>query len=301
MAAKLTGKQGGRAFLEKAAYNWSADSIRLIVTPARSTPSIYFQVQEIGAFQTTAGYFTEREHLNSFLIMYTIGGEGRLTYLGEEYRLREGQCFFLRCTEHHLYETVGESWDFLWLHFHGANALGYYNEFVQNGFRVVNIRERETFAGNLRKLISVYQKRDFGTEIRGTALISSLLAELLIDASAADLPSTLMPPVIRGVMKMVDNRFAEPLSLDRLADAFSVSKYYLAREFKRCTGTSVGEYIIGRRISQAKELLRYSHLPVCEVAAEVGMPNVSHFIGLFKEREGRTPLAYRKAWAETEG
>lgn len=79
--------------MEKAAYNWSADSVRLIVTPVRSTPSIYFQVQEIGAFQTTAGYFTEREHLNSFLIVYTIGGEGRLTYLGEEYRLREGQCF----------------------------------------------------------------------------------------------------------------------------------------------------------------------------------------------------------------
>lgn len=294
-------KGNNRVFLEKASYNWSDDSIRLTVTPARSTPSIYFQVQEVGAFRTTPGYFAERENLNSFLIVYTLGGEGRLAYLGEEYSLREGQCFFLRCTEHHLYETAGQHWDFLWLHFHGANALGYYNEFVQNGFQVVNIRERKGFAGNLRQILSIYQKRDFGTEIRGTALISCLLAELLIDASAADLPSALVPPVIRGVMKMIDNRFAEPLSLDRLAEAFSVSKYYLAREFKRCTGTPVGEYIIGRRISQAKDLLRYSHLPVCEVAAEVGVPNVSHFIGLFREREGRTPLAYRKAWASTEG
>ena len=296
----MTQKTNSRTFLENASYNWSPDSVRLIVTPARSTPSIYFQVQEVGTFQTTPGYFAERENLNSFLIVYTVGGEGRLTYLGEEYRLREGQCFFLHCTEHHLYETVGEHWNFLWLHFHGSNALGYYNEFVQNGFRVVNIRDKEGFAKNLRQILSIYQKRDFGTEIRGTALISCLLAELLIDASAADMPSTLMPPVIRGVMKMIDNRFAEPLSLDRLASAFSSSKYYLAREFKRCTGTSVGEYIIGRRISLAKELLRYSHLPVCEVAAQVGIPNVSHFIGLFKEREGRTPLAYRKAWAATE-
>ena len=263
-------KGNNRVFLEKASYNWSDDSIRLTVTPARSTPSIYFQVQEVGAFRTTPGYFAERENLNSFLIVYTLGGEGRLAYLGEEYSLREGQCFFLRCTEHHLYETAGQHWDFLWLHFHGANALGYYNEFVQNGFQVVNIRDRKGFAGNLRQILSIYQKRDFGTEIR-------------------------------GVMKMIDNRFAEPLSLDRLAEAFSVSKYYLAREFKRCTGTPVGEYIIGRRISQAKDLLRYSHLPVCEVAAEVGVPNVSHFIGLFREREGRTPLAYRKAWASTEG
>ena len=49
-------------------------------------------------------------------------------------------------------------------------------------------------------------------------------------------------------------------------------------------------------MTHAKERLKYSDMPVSEVAARVGIDNVSHFINLFKDRAGDTPLAYRKKW-----
>ncbi|MFD0676548.1 MULTISPECIES: helix-turn-helix domain-containing protein [unclassified Paenibacillus] len=56
------------------------------------------------------------------------------------------------------------------------------------------------------------------------------------------------------------------------------------------------EYIITRRITFAKELLKYSSIPVAEIAAQCGTDNVSHFISLFKHREEMTSLAFRKKW-----
>ena len=61
-------------------------------------------------------------------------------------------------------------------------------------------------------------------------------------------------------------------------------------------GITVNEYLINARISYAKELLKYTDMPVGEIAFESGMNNVTHFINLFKSREEMTPLAYRKAW-----
>ena len=63
-------------------------------------------------------------------------------------------------------------------------------------------------------------------------------------------------------------------------------------------GITINEYLILTRISYAKELLKYTSLPVSEITFEVGMNNVTHFINLFKAREGCTPLVYRKRWKE---
>ncbi len=48
-------------YQERAAYTWSEDSIRLIMTPSALAKSIYFYVQEAGYFKTDDTYFTERK------------------------------------------------------------------------------------------------------------------------------------------------------------------------------------------------------------------------------------------------
>lgn len=61
--------------------------------------------------------------------------------------------------KHHEYHTVkGKNWEFLWLHLNGMNALGYYEKFVKNGFRILDIREKELTEQTLRKIIAINQK-----------------------------------------------------------------------------------------------------------------------------------------------
>lgn len=286
-------------YMERASHDWSNDSIRIINTPSATAKSIYFYMQETGYFKTRYPYFTERANLNSFLIVYTIAGKGNLLYDNFEYTLRPGQCFFIHCMNHHYYETLQNcEWEFLWLHFNGNNALGYYNEFIKNGFMILDIQDTFHFESTLRRIVAMNQKKNISTEIMTSNLIINLLTELLIQNCIPTTTTFFLPQYIKEVLKTIEKNFQSPLSLDMLASQQNISKFHLAKEFKKYTGNTVNEYIINTRLSYAKELLKYSDLPIREITYACGMNNISHFINLFKSRERMTPLAYRKEWTE---
>ena len=81
-----------------------------------------------------------------------------------------------------------------------------------------------------------------------------------------------------------------------LARAISINKFYLQKLFKRCLGLSPNEYLIHTRLTRAKQLLRTTAAPISQVALDVSINNIGHFITLFKRYEGITPSAYRRRW-----
>lgn len=97
------------------------------------------------------------------------------------------------------------------------------------------------------------------------------------------------------VMNWIEEHYAEDIQLADIANSLHLSKYYLSRIFQRETGGSLSEYIIARRIKQACRLLYSTSLSIEHIAAQVGYPNASYFIRLFKKVMGTTPLQYRSA------
>lgn len=286
-------------YLENVSLNWTEDSIRLINTPTQLARSSFFYMQEAGYFKTMPPYFTERANLSSFLILYTISGQGILEYQGKEYTVSAGQCFFIHCQNHHRYYALeGPYWEFLWLHFYGSSSLGYYQEFERNGFRIMEIQEKAAFEAGLRQIIAVNQEKTAASELFTSHLIIGLLTRLLMLnlTGQASLPD--IPVYVQGCLKYIDTHFPEEITLDRLSSHQHVSKYYLSREFKRCMGITLQEYLINTRITHAKELLKYTDMTVGAVAYACGIPNVSHFINLFKAKESMTPLSYRHHWKD---
>lgn len=75
--------------LERGSNIWSDDSIRLILTPNNNAKKIYFYPQEIGYFKTTYPYFSERQYLYSFLIVYTLSGKGYLEYNDDIFQVKK--------------------------------------------------------------------------------------------------------------------------------------------------------------------------------------------------------------------
>jgi len=67
----------------------------------------------------------------------------------------------------------------------------------------------------------------------------------------------------------------------------------VSRIFRQETGSSITDYLTARRIKQACRLLQTTSLPVDRVGIEVGLPNMSYFIQLFKKVTGVTPLKFR--------
>ena len=186
----------------------------------------------------------------------------------------------------------------MWLHFHGPSALGYFEEYQKNGFHILDGLDDFFMKSTMRRILSLSQKKNRHSEILVSGLITELITQILIQNSNKNLESGFLPSYLQAVLKEMDIRFQEPLTLDFLSQKFGISKYHLAREFKRYIGTPPNEYLILIRINHAKELLKYSDLTVEQIAYSCGFHHVSHFISLFKKHEKNTPLQYRKAWRD---
>ena len=99
---------------------------------------------------------------------------------------------------------------------------------------------------------------------------------------------------VSPVIKEIETKFADNLTLEDLARKIYISPQYLARLFRRFTGTSPYAYLQAVRLNHAKELLvNRPDLEIQHIGYLIGIPNPSHFIAVFKKETGYTPLKFR--------
>lgn len=282
-----------------AAYEWSKASTRLIVTPSQMAKSMFFCVQEVGHLYTLPKYYTERANLNSYLIVYTQNGIGELTYRGKRYTVKSGQAFFIDCQEYQYYKTDPDQlWDLLFVHFYGSSSRLYYEQYIKHGNPVI-IDEDSMIPAYINQLIELHQKtKDMHTEALSSKWITDLLTDMLLKSlkTNQDLHPSLVPDFIVKTTDYLEKRYREKITLDLLSAEMAVSKFHLAKTFKKHIGSTPYDYLFTIRINAAKALLKYSDLQIAEIAEHAGFNHTSHFIRLFKHQEGTTPLRFRKEW-----
>lgn len=287
-----------KEFWEKHEEAWSRDSIRHISTPSTMARSALFYVQEIGHFKTHHPFYTERESLNSYLMVYTNSGKGTLIYKEEEYELHPHDLFLIDCKNYQFYKAQkGHHWDILWLHLNGATTSGYYQHYSKKKSPVVRLVQ-PTIPQTMEDLLKL-QKQELTSvkkELKSSNLIAHLLTEILLTVPELNTLNPETPDYILGIQKELEDKFQNKISLNDLAKKFAINKYQLVKEFKLHIGFTPHEYLINRRITAAKELLKNSDFPISDISWIVGIDNVSHFINLFKKRVQMTPLSYRKHW-----
>ena len=95
------------------------------------------------------------------------------------------------------------------------------------------------------------------------------------------------------ILHYLDQRFTQPISLDTLAGQFYISKYHLLREFKEYTGTTVHQYLIGKRVVYAQLLLQHGTTPM-QAATACGFADYAGFFRAFKRLTGVSPQEYAR-------
>jgi transcriptional regulator GlxA family with amidase domain len=103
---------------------------------------------------------------------------------------------------------------------------------------------------------------------------------------------------LRRVRDRIDREYAQPLDVEALAKAVSMSAGHLSRQFKLAYGESPYSYLMTRRIERAMALLRRGDLSVTEVCFEVGCSSLGTFSMRFTELVGMSPSVYRREAAE---
>lgn len=105
--------------------------------------------------------------------------------------------------------------------------------------------------------------------------------------------STQQSAFIRSVASYIDEHHREALTLEVIAQHFSVSKYYLSHAFSEVIGTSIHQYLLICRISEAKEGIR-TGMSIAEAAFKSGFSDYSVFLRAFIKMTDETPSVFRE-------
>ncbi|MGN0426726.1 MAG: AraC family transcriptional regulator [Agathobacter sp.] len=275
----------------------ATETRRVICTPSIFTKRHFFYVQEAGYLKSRKPHLSRRFGLESYLFMIILSGSGTVTYKGERVNARQGDCFYIDCrNEYSHISSADDPWELLWIHFNGPSAEGYYNYFAEHNFWHFTPTSVQELTTSVQTLLSLHENRNENTDILAANEITQILTTISTEVPDSDQPTSALSQKLREIIAYLDEHYTEEISLDFLAEHFFISKFYLSREFKKEYGTTIVSYILIKRITNAKEQLRYGDSSIEEIALSCGIADASYFNKVFRKLEGCTASEYRKKW-----
>lgn len=149
-----------------------------------------------------------------------------------------------------------------------------------------------SLAGLAARLYGEFKARDEASDL----IIEGLALEMIGEAARRSIrkPSGKTHPWLKQARELLHSKFSESISLRLVAESVGVHPVYLASEFRRCFGSTVGEYVRRLRIEYAcKEISVRGDVHLAQIALTAGFSSQSHFSKTFKRMTGMTPLEYR--------
>ena len=223
-------------------------------------------------------------------IVFFLGGKAKFVSKNIQLDLLPKSLIFIPRESFHqfVYENEEEYLRCIF-HFRGQGDVARLWRDTVGEIRIIN--EPTAFTEQIfDMLIKVSQEKNAYTDKE--ALLSSAFFELLLerkiygwnDSAIAHAPS----PLIKSTLDFVDKHYAENIRIEDIAKHQKVSPSLLSHRFKRELSISVHKYIIEKRLSAVRELVRCG-ASLTTAAASCGFADYSSFFRLYKRQNGTSP------------
>jgi len=148
---------------------------------------------------------------------------------------------------------------------------------------------------SLERIFTTYDDQD--DPLRLVNLQSWILRFLLdvVAIARKHARAAMISPTIRRVQDHVEDHLEEIISLEDLADLACLSLSRFKMRFKKEVGIPPADYISGRRVARAEQLLAAPSATITNVAMRLGFSTSQYFATVFKRYTGVTPSAYRRS------
>lgn len=271
---------------------------RIMYTPSVFAKESLLHIQETGWLKALSPHISKRSSLSSYLFFIVTEGSGEFFYENTLYNVKTGDCVFVDCNKEYYHRTSSNLWTLKWVHFFGPTMPSIYNKYKERGgLPVFSPNNTLRYTTLLEDIYAIGSSTDYVRDMKICERLVSLLSCLMEDcyvSESSELPAK--KKNIAEITKYLDLNFKEKISLDELSAKFFVNKFYLTRIFKAQTGMSITDYLLTKRITYAKTLLRYSEDSLEEIGEKCGISDAGYFSKTFKKVEGITPGEYRKTW-----
>ena len=128
--------------------------------------------------------------------------------------------------------------------------------------------------------------------------LADTLVTRALQVSGAEPPRRRRPDLapfnLRRVQEHIDSRLAERITVEELASVAGLSRGYFSRAFHAATGESPHQFILTRRLSEARQRLEAGADDLALLAVQTGFSSHAHLTTAFGHAFGLTPQAYRR-------
>ncbi|MFC7625788.1 AraC family transcriptional regulator [Microlunatus sp. GCM10028923] len=257
-------------------------------------------------------------HAHDFLVLgFVVTGSQLVRLDGRDWRLRPGDLFLVAPgevidVEHGGPDRPAPEGDLeVWTAFFppdavDASALRAWHDhpllapFVRAGGGLQRIPVPE---GNRAELAERFGALERELRDRREGFAEAALAQLtllLVDVLrlAADVAGGLRlrdEPLLADVFAVIEERYAEPISLRDVADAVAITPAHLTTVVRRRSGRTVQQWITERRMIEARRLLAETDLTVAAIAGRLGFGDPGYFTRVFRREHGVPPQTWRDA------
>lgn len=284
-------------YFDKFPDSYVQSSRRMIQTPSTFARSALFYVQETGYLKLRESHLARRKNLESYLVVLVLSGSGTLMYRDTTYPLKKGSCFFIDCQAPYYHQSSNtDPWELIWVHFNGSSSREYYQYFSSKSTPAFSPQVFPELKDSMENLLEINTASELSTEISSSRLIVEILSLLLLDITERHTENHPGHQKMAQVRQYLDEHYMEKFSLDALSEEFFISKFHLSREFRTLYGITLNHYVIARRITLAKKLLRFSDHTLEEIAVKCGFYDASHLNRQFKKSEDICASDFRKKW-----
>lgn len=261
--------------------------------PSPIAEKLLYYVTDCGIYFCEYGYRVERENYGNYMLLYVTKGVLAVSTEGTTYLVQEGQVAFFNCHVHHAYYAKGYV-SFLRVHFDGANTADFYNCFASRMKGIVfEVNQADEIYKQMTAIVSRYQNHQTVNEEENSGRLYHCLCTLVFaEHKKSDNENGVT--IVSKAKEYIHCHMGEELSLGVVAGSVGLSTSHFSRIFKKETQYSPYEYIILVRINKAKHLLTTTDMPIKEIAFEVGYRSESNFCNSFMQREGISPIQFRR-------
>lgn len=262
-----------------------------VYSPSLGARELFFYSLTCGHFFYAPGYRLYRSSYDSFLLIYIIRGSMFVEQENEPFSAGEGSFVLLDCYRPHSYGS-DNGCECIWCHFDGPMARRFYEAVIAHLGSVFSLGNPAPSVSKLEAILDFFRRSRTIKEALISKYINDILTGFLL-FTPADNPND-HTDAVETVIAYISEHFRENLPTSRLAELAGLSPYHFIRVFKKETGFTPYEYLLGTRLGNARYLLQNTSLSVKDICFSSGFSSESAFCITFKNKIGITPAQYRE-------
>jgi len=237
------------------------DSVRMLHTPGEFARKNLLYVQEVGRLKSLQAHKSQRENLNSYLFFGVASGEGTVFIGSDSYKVKEGDCVLINCSNYYAHESsMDKPWELIWVHFNGHGAEEYFRLFMEQNenksvFRPGSMKDMKAYIG---ELMECQKEKDLEAELQSGEILLRLLNSCILSVMRQKgNQQDRYKEICREIRESVNERYRQANLVAALAEKYEMEEDELDDCFHKTYGITLSDYILNRRFTAAKELMRF--------------------------------------------